>query len=173
MSAAPEPSSLFHVVGVTVAASQIFEVIFILVARLALKQADVDVLEDIEPLSQDKSFKQPVKGLLKELGQAQSIDPALEARISTLIENRHRVIHRSFFQFGWPGPMDSPKEADFRQLCALVVSESNAMSIVFVDLVLTWMKRFPATSPTALAHEGKFNELAARIRSQSKVFYAA
>lgn len=149
------------------AASQIFEVIFVLGARLALKQADVEVFEDIEPLSRAKSFKQPVKGLLKELSQAQSIDPGLETRISTLIENRHRVIHRSFLEFGWPGPMETNREADFRQLCAGVVSESNAMSIVFVDLVLTWMKRFPATSPTAIAHEGRFKELAARIRGQS------
>src|SRR5438105_12979346 len=125
MSTVHESQTLFHLVGLTVAASQIFEVIFVLGARLALKQADVEVLEDVKPVSEEKSFKQPLKGLLNELSAAQSIDPGLETRISRLIEDRHRVIHRSFREFGWPGPMSPEKEGDFRQLCARVASESN------------------------------------------------
>lgn len=173
MSALHEPKSLFHVVGVAVAASQIFETVFVLGARLALKQADVQVLEDIEPLSQAKAFKQPVKALLNELSQAQSIEVGLEARISKLMVDRHRVIHHLFLEFGWPAAMPVDKETEIRQLCARVVSESNAMSAVFADLLLAWMKRFPATSPTAIAYEGDFKKLAARIRIESETNNAA
>jgi len=163
-----ESKSLFHIVGVTVAASQIFETVFVLGARLALKQADIQVLEDIEPISESRSFKQPAKALLNELSQAQSIEPGLESRITKLIDERHRVIHRLFREFGWPAAMPPKKEAEFRRLCAWVTSESDAMSIVFTELVLTWMKRFPATSPTAIKYEGNFKELAAHIRTQSE-----
>jgi len=97
-----EPSDLFRLVGTTVAASQIFEVTFVLAARLVLKQPDVLQLEDIEPISQSKSFKQPVKGLLRELSQAQSIPSDLEVRVTSLVENRNRIIHRSFLEFGRP-----------------------------------------------------------------------
>lgn len=173
MNAVHEPKSLFHLVGVTVAASQIFETVFVLGARLALKQANVEVLEDIEPISEAKSFKQPVKALLNELSRAQSLDAGLEARISRLLEDRHRVIHRLFREFGWPAAMSLCKETEFRQLCARVASESNAMSIIFTDLMLSWMKRFPATSPTGMAYESHFNQLAARIRSQSERANAA
>jgi hypothetical protein len=167
MSTVPESTDLFHLVGVGVAASQVFEVIFVIAAKLVLKQPDVQVLEDIEPISQSKSFKQPVTALLRELSKAQAIEPELEGRVTRLIENRHRMIHRLFLEFGWPAAIPREKEGDFVQLCARVASESQAISIVFVDLVLNWMKRFPAMSETALAHEHKFAELAARIRAQS------
>jgi hypothetical protein len=47
------------------------------------------------------------------------------------------------------------------------------MSIVFVDIVLNWMNKFPATSETAREHEHKFKQLAARIRAQSEQINAA
>lgn len=172
MTSVPE-LNLFHVVGVAVAASQIFETVFVMSARLALKQSDAEVFEDIVPVSASKALKQPIKALLKELGEAQLLEPDLERRVSRLIEDRHRVIHRALHEFGWPTAMPPEKEAAFRQLATKVAAESQAMSIVFVDLLLTWMKRFPATSPTATKHEAQFRELAVLIRSQSEAANAA
>lgn len=168
-----EPLDLFRLVGTTVAASQIFEVTFVLAARLVLKQPDVLQLEDIEPISQSKSFKQPVKGLLRELSQAQSIPGDLEVRVTSLVEKRNRVIHRSFLEFGWPAAMPSEKKEQFVRLCVNVSAESQALSIVFVDMVLSWMKKFPAMSETTLKHEHLFRELAVTIRGQAAQVNAA
>ena len=165
--------NLFHIVGVAVAASQTFETVFVMTARLALKQADAEVFEDIVPVSASKALKQPIKALLNELGEAQLVEPDLEERLSRLIEDRHRMIHRAFQEFGWPSAMSPEKEAAFRQLAIKVAAESQAMSIVFAHLLLTWMKRFPATSPTATKHEAQFKELAERIRAQSEAVNAA
>ncbi|WP_308365336.1 MULTISPECIES: hypothetical protein [unclassified Microbulbifer] len=43
-------ADLFRLVGTVVAASQIFEAIFVLATKLAVRQADIQVLENIEPL---------------------------------------------------------------------------------------------------------------------------
>jgi hypothetical protein len=156
-------SDLFHAVGVAVASSQIFEVVFVIAGRLALKQADIAELEKIEPLSSSKSFKQPVKALLKELSQVGSVDPKLEDEISGLLEDRHRIIHRAFLESGWPGQMTEQKTAEFVELCARVSSESQRLAHVFIPLIFAWMARFTELSPTAKEYEGKFEELAARI----------
>jgi hypothetical protein len=50
--------------GAAIAAAQIFETEFVLGAGLALTQSHVDVLEDIEPISEAKSFKKPVRKTL-------------------------------------------------------------------------------------------------------------
>jgi hypothetical protein len=173
MADSKETVDLFHLVGTVVAASQIFEIVFVLAARLALKQANIQSLEELEPLTKSKSFKRPVKALLKKLSKAQSIDAGLDVRVSKLVEKRHRVLHRSFLEFGWPIAMAPEKDAEFRMLCVQVGVESQAMSVVFIDLLLTWMKRFPATSATAIAHEAEFKDLAVRIRSQSEAISTA
>lgn len=155
---------LFHHVGVAVAISQVFEVIFVIASKLALKQADVAALEDVEALSKSKAFKQASKALLNELAQAGLVDSSLEASISSLIEDRHKIVHRSFLECGWPGPMSAEVEGQFVALCARVSTQSMALCNEFVDLTLNWMKKYPATSPTALMHEEKFRELATRMQ---------
>ena len=167
MSADPVPRTLFHFVGLGVAASQIFETIFVVAARLVLKSAANGISADVDPILDPKWFKQPAKALLKELGEAQVVEPGLEARMSRLIDDRHRMIHRLFYEFGWPAPMTRQKEEEFTQLCLRVVGESQAVSQIFVDAVLNWMRLFPATSQTAIEYEERFKELAARIVIQS------
>ena len=167
MSADPVPRTIFHLVGLGVAASQIFETIFVVAARLVLKPAANGISADVDPILNPKWFKQPAQALLKELGNAQLAEPGLEARMFCLIDDRHRMIHRLFYEFGWPAPMTKQKEEELTQLCLRVVSESLAVSQVFIDVVLNWMRLFPATSQTAIEHEEKFKELADRIVVQS------
>jgi hypothetical protein len=167
VSASASPD-LFHLVGVAVASSQLFEVVFVIAGKLALKQADIAELERIEPLSESRSFKQPIKALLNELAKAGSIAPGLEDEISCLLEDRHKVVHRAFLESGWPGSMTAEKEAEFVSLCARVTNESQRLAHVFVELVFAWMAKFPGLSPTAAEYAGKFKELALKISGGSE-----
>jgi hypothetical protein len=154
---------LFRAVGVAVASAQLFEVVFVIAGKLALKQADIAELERVEPLSASRSFKQPVKALLNELAQAGSVDPKLGEEISRVLEDRHRIIHRAFLECGWPSQMTSEKTAEFVELCAHVNAESQRLAHVFIPLVFAWMSRFTELSPTAKEYEAKFKELAMRV----------
>ena len=169
----PEILRVYQLVGQVVAASQLFEVIFVIGAKLALKQADVRALEDVMQVSESKSFKQATKALLNELKMAKLIEPGLESRVARVAEDRHRVIHRSFFEFGWPNPPDQLKTKEFVRLCKRVIADSQALIVEFVELVLAWMMRFPVSSETALSFDQlKFKELAIQIRRQSAAFNA-
>ena len=93
---------LYTLIGTAVIASQQFEVIFVLAAKLALKQDNVAVIEDVVPVSQTKSFRQPIAALLKEIRKVRELDPGISARIAALTNDRHRVVHRLALEFGWP-----------------------------------------------------------------------
>src|SRR6266404_2579568 len=160
MTTEPEITRLYQLIGEAVFASQLFEVAFVIAGKLALKQADTHLLDDVEPISQSRSFKQASKVLLNELNSAQSIDPNLAKRIERLIDDRHRVVHRSFLEFGLPGPLNTEQYAE---LCRRVTAESQLLLIELIELVFAWMKRFPVR-PDAASAEKKFKALAATVR---------
>jgi hypothetical protein len=159
-----EITRLYQLIGEAVYASQLFEVAFVIAAKLPLKQADARLLEDVEPISQSTSFKQASKALLKELNGAQSIDRNLAGRIERLVDDRHRVVHRSFLEFGFPGPL---KTEQFAVLCRRVTAESQLLLFDLIELVFAWMKRFPA-HPDSASVEEKFKLLAGTVRRQQQ-----
>jgi hypothetical protein len=163
MTTEPEITLLYHLIGEAVYASQVFEVAFVIAGKLALQQADARLLEDVEPISQSRSFKQASKALLNELNSAQSIDSNLAGRIERLIDDRHRVVHRAFLEFGVPGPL---KTEQYAELCRQVTAESQLLLIDLIELVFAWMKRFP-TRPEAASAEQQFKLLAATVRQAS------
>jgi hypothetical protein len=70
---------------------------------------------------------------------------------------------RAFLEFGLPGPL---KTEQLAELCRQVTAESQLLVIDLIELVFTWMKRFPALSDTASA-EQQFKALAATVRQAS------
>ena len=163
MTTEPEITRLHQLIGEAVYASQVFEVAFVIAGKLAFQQADARLLEDVEPISQSRSFKQASKALLNELNNAQSIDPGFAGRIERLVDDRHRVVHRAFLEFGLPGPL---KTEQLAELCRQVTAESQLLVIDLIELVFTWMKRFLALSDTASA-EQQLKALAATVRQAS------
>jgi hypothetical protein len=79
--------------GAAVWTAQMFEGLFVLVARSALKCPDAKEFSDIAPFHQN-AFKQPIGALVKELGQDRQIDRDLAERICSWVELRHTLVHR-------------------------------------------------------------------------------
>ncbi|UZE14744.1 hypothetical protein [Pseudomonas sp. B21-053] len=143
-----ENSALYKAIGMATVSSQLFEKIFVLAAKFAFKQPDARTIEDIVPLKMDTAFKQPVKALLKEISEAAPSQELVD-RISTLIEKRHRVVHRVVEETGWPGIQATDEQRlQIGQLCDDVIEESKLLSKVLYDLTLRWMANIPELRDT-------------------------
>jgi hypothetical protein len=157
MNTQPASDELFRLVGKGVAESQYFELAFVMAARLALGQSHASRLEDVVPVRESTVMKQPIKALLKELD---SMDDSLADRISKFIDDRNRMIHRSFRESGWPAELSTEGRLEFEGLCVRVAQEGRALTMLFSGTLLAWMKRFPEMSASALALERKLMPLA-------------
>ena len=143
MTALVTQETVLIAVGNVVVSSQLFEVAFVLAANLALKQADAATLEDVVPVSKARTFKQPVKALLKELSETGRVDAGLETRVVELLEKRHRIIHREYLESRWPTETDLAWRSTFCKLCIEVSAECRDLTVVFTSLLAKWLERFP------------------------------
>jgi hypothetical protein len=155
----------YTALGSAVIASQVFEAAFVTAAKLALQQPDAQTIEDIVPLSISKSFKQPITAILRELNGSGVVDATLESRVTRLVEQRHRIIHRQFLQGTWPGRPDSDDRLVFYNTCIAVTKESTALAVEFADLLLGWMDRIAALESTAEKHRPGLMKLAESVRA--------
>lgn len=133
---------VYEAIGSAVVASQLFERIFIVASKLAIKQDNIESLDQVVPVLAKKAFKQPVKALLKELDGLPLV-ANLEQRILKLIENRHRVVHRLVEETGWPISLDQSQRFEIRELCLEVMKESLDLHTAFLKILVEWGKRFP------------------------------
>lgn len=161
----------YRIAGQALASAQMFETIFVIAAKLAIQQQNATTLEDIVPLSTEKSFKQPIKAVLQELGKAQSIVATIEDRIAKLIEERHRLVHRAHMEFGWPTFSSVEAQTTFSGLCDFVTSESIELAVQFHTFILEWLRKFPEMADAVRRQELAFgitteqiNDAAALIR---------
>ncbi|WP_115086339.1 hypothetical protein [Pseudomonas wadenswilerensis] len=136
-------AQIYEAIGVAVVSCQMFERIFVVAARLAIKQADADTLEDVVPVHSSTAFKQPVKAILNEVSEIGPM-PELVERITSLVEDRHRVVHRLTGEVNWPAAATFEERVEIRALCIRVASESKELHGVMVQLLTDWMSRFPA-----------------------------
>jgi hypothetical protein len=135
-------AALYQAVGLATISSQIFEKVFVVIVRFAVKQDDAHSFDEIKSVETATAFKQPTKALLKEISGNAHIEQ-LEERISQLIEDRHRVIHRLVDEGGWPGPCTDSQRREILELCARVRSESIALNEALTPLMASWVSRFP------------------------------
>jgi hypothetical protein len=85
-----------------------------------------------EQLSDHRLFRNPVKNLVKALSAGSKINPALESRISTLLEQRHIIMHRWFLLHGAPTAHDSAKWAKLSDLSDAVAAEALELSYLLL-----------------------------------------
>lgn len=157
-----DPVILVYIsVGLVVESCQLFEATFVLAAKLALKQSDVETIEDVIDVSMRTSCKQPTMSILKELSVSGRIDGHLERRMSKLIENRHRVIHREYLESRWPSH-DPAWCVAFCKLCQEICSESLDLMDELLTLLAQWFQRFPSTQDIAAKHLDAIQQLKAR-----------
>ena len=134
-------SEIYEAIGAAVISSQMFERTFVTAAKLAIKQADAETIEDVVPLRAN-AFKQPVKAILNEISEVGPM-PDLASRIGNLIEERHRVVHRLLGEGNWPGDTSPVARFEIRALCIRVTSESIELNEIMQQLLTRWMGRFP------------------------------
>lgn len=159
-----------RVVGVAVFTAQIFEALFVVVARTALKHPDAQQLEDIAPLSA-KAYKQPVIALLKELTSQDQIDSVLAERIFALIEDRNFLVHRIFLTKGMPSLSDSDFNEGLIHLCRRIYSESGAVAADLLDLFMSYSTRFPEAAEFVLEHKAIIDDFRKQIYAiRSRVY---
>lgn len=155
----------YRIAGQALASAQMFETMFVIAAKLAIQQQNAATLEDIVPLSTAKSFKQPIKAVLQQLGKAKSIVPTLEDRIATLIEERHRLVHRAHMEFGWPTFSSETARTTFSDLCDFVTSESIELAIQLHTLISEWLGKFPEMADTVKRQERAFGVTTKQINN--------
>lgn len=151
-----QEKSTNELIGKAVCASQLFEGMFVISMRFAVKQAGAQTIEDVVQISESKAFKQPVKALLNEVSGKPEITQDLEDRISDYLEKRHRVVHRLCMETGWPGQVDKGVETEIRNLCQFVEAESIELAGIVYKMMLGWIAKFPGLQ------EGFEAELSAR-----------
>ena len=138
---------LFCAIGHAVVSAQLFEKVFIVAARLAIKHADIQVLQEVETIEVAKAFKQPIKALLKEIsGKLPAVE--LEERIDRLIDERNVVVHHIVDQGPWPGPVTTEERQHLFSLCVRVSEESSVLTEILNAMTEQWIARFPEIKVT-------------------------
>jgi hypothetical protein len=133
---------IFQAIGVAVVASQVFEKMFVITVRFAVKQSDIHAFKEIKSIETAAAFKQATKSLLNEVSGNVHIE-SLEDRIDQLIEDRNRIVHRLVEESPWPGPITDDQRREILALCQKVRSESVAIANALTPLITAWVKRFP------------------------------
>jgi len=158
----------YAAVGRAVFAGQLFEAAFAMTARLALKQPEARVLDDIVRVDLRKAAKQAVVALIKELRGSSSIDETLATRTVCLAETRHRLIHRLFLDGAWPKAGDSKTREGLLSLCSTVITESVALALEYLEILVAWLNRVPGLSALANEHGPAIRGLAERLARAPK-----
>ncbi|MFV3337872.1 hypothetical protein ACNFB1_11890 [Pseudomonas sp. NY15349] len=136
-------SDIYQAIGSAVVGSQMFERMFVIAARFAIKQSDIYSFEDIVPLKGGGAFKQPVKAILNEISEDLA-NPELAKRIESLVEDRHKVVHRLAGEYVWPAETTKEEKREIMDLCLRVSSESAALNKIVFDMMIDWICRFPS-----------------------------
>ncbi|MEX3772504.1 hypothetical protein [Pseudomonas sp. MYb118] len=134
--------ALYRAIGEAVVSSQLFERFFVVTVRFAVMQANVTNFTDIKTVEAAKAFKQPTMALLKQISGSVEIE-SVEDRVTQLVEDRHRVVHRLVDEFPWPGPASDEHRFELLRLCETVKLESLAISGALRPVIEGWVKRFP------------------------------
>lgn len=137
-----EDVGLFAAIGHAVVSAQLFEKLFVITARFAVKQANLKVFEEIKTVEAAEAFKQPIKALLKEVsGDLQA--SGLAERIESLIDDRNLLVHRLVDESPWPGQITEEQRAHLVSICTRVSEESSAIVEALNPLMREWMVKFP------------------------------
>ncbi|MGY2285223.1 hypothetical protein [Pseudomonas gingeri] len=150
-------SELYQAIGTAVVGSQMFERMFVIAARFAIKQADIYTFEDIVPLKGEGPFKQAVKAILNEISE-ELADPQLVERIECFLEDRHKVVHRLAGEYIWPAETTDSERREIMELCLRVSSESNALNKLVFNLMTEWICRFPVIAEPLKKALGQLSE---------------
>ncbi|KTC18430.1 hypothetical protein AO391_03130 [Pseudomonas marginalis ICMP 9505] len=135
-------AALYQAVGLATIGSQIFEKVFVVAVRFAIKQDNVHSFDQLRTVEAAKAFKQPAKALLDQVSGHAQIEHLAE-RILRLIEDRNRVVHRLVDEGGWPGPCTDAQRREILELCTRVRFESVALNEELAPLMANWVSRFP------------------------------
>lgn len=135
-------SDLYKAIGAAVIGSQMFERMFVIAARFAIKQSGIYTFEDIVPLKGEGPFKQPIKAILNEISN-ELADPQLVKRIECFLEDRHKVVHRLAGEYTWPAETTEGERREIMELCLRVSSESSSLNQLVFNMMTDWICRFP------------------------------
>ena len=135
-------------VGVAVLASQFFEIVFVLVARFALKHPHAESADDVAPLP-NGAFKQAVTALVKELRAAEHISLDLADRVIAFTEDRNLLVHRILFSKTDPNLSDADFFDALIHLSRRVYAEALSLCSNLFDTLLEYTARFPEAAESA------------------------
>jgi hypothetical protein len=159
-----------YAIGVAVVVAQMFEAVFVMVARTALKHPDAVQMEDIAPFSA-KAYKQPVTALLRELTDHEQIDCGLADRIFDLIEDRNLLVHRIFLARAASDSVENIFDDALLHLCRKVYSEAGALSADLLDMFFAYSERFQEAAQFLAENRDTFDSFAKYIRTvRARVF---
>lgn len=130
---------LAHVaVGRAVSAVQAFEMVFAVLAESFRMISEPEYLELTQGAFSPSHWKNPTKNLIRRLSERSEIAPELEAEISTLLENRHLLIHRWGIENGLATPEASEYWGRYEALAKTVEGESKRITLLLLSYVLKW-----------------------------------
>lgn len=155
-------SGVLQSMGLAILMSQMFEVLFVLVARTVLKCPDAQTMEDIAPID-TKSFKQPISALVRELFGEEQIDPGLASRILDFVDERHTLTHRLFLMMRAGEPDVDVLQDSILLTSRRVYSEAGDLSGALLKLFMKYCQRFPNAAQYFEENRTAFTEIESYI----------
>jgi len=152
--------------GSAVFAAQMFEALFVLVARSVLMCPDAKDIDDIAPVPA-KAFKQPVAALLKELNQNKQVDEQLAERIGGWIENRHTLVHRLILSK--PHMESRAFWQSMKDLSKSIYVDSSELCVELAEMFRAYAAKMPRAQSWLMENQAAFDSFAkfgAEVRSK-------
>jgi hypothetical protein len=129
----------YKAIGLVVVNAQFFEFAFLVCSKLALTQEAVADLAGVNPLGLSFAFKQPTTAVLRELRTRVELSPDFEAKLESVVQRRHELIHRWLLKHRWPDTSDEPGLNAVVQFANQLSIELNALTRILVEAINAWL----------------------------------
>ena len=125
-------------IGRAVCACQDFEAILLVSVELFRMVTEPEYRELTQGHIAPSKFKTPTKNLLKHLSERNNIAPELEAQISMLLEDRHKVIHRWTIENGGANAENTEYWRAYGDFALKVEAEAKRITLLLLSYLLKW-----------------------------------
>lgn len=152
-------------IGVSVLAMQLFEHVFVMVSKTALKYPEIERFDELPDIS-DSDFRKPVSRLVSELLGANQVDQTLADRIVLLLRDRNEVIHRHLFSYVRDNGSAEGMLESFGTIARRVYLEAFVLSDDLIQLFGKYVERFPEQAKLADELKNDFYRMGGSLRAR-------
>lgn len=142
MTAKDIEERMFSQIGRALIACQFYEFLFTHVVKQVFQQPMPSTVTDVDPLDHT-SFRVPTTALINELKKHVSVNPSFEARLRSLVDSRHTLVHRWFLEHG--APTTTVEMESLTTFANTVLENATEISAVLLKYSIEWVSKIPDT----------------------------